>query len=431
MKNSPIDSDSVNSDLSVPSPQESSLSINENRLPVTIITGFLGSGKTTLLNYILETFEGFKVAVLVNEFGDINIDSQFIVQLDQDMIELTNGCICCSINDDLRDAVHRVLGRRDRVDYLVVETTGVADPLPVTLTFLGTELRDMTRLDSILTLVDAETFAPDVFDSQAAYSQIAYGDIIVLNKTDLVSDKRLEEVEEGIRSIKTGARILRAEKGRVPLPLIIDVKVGETGAYQEKAAEAIAAGVDDHPHHDHSEHGHSEHGHSEHGHSEHGHSEHGHSEHKHSDHQHPEHDHSGHDHSGHDHSGHNHHDHSEHDHSGHDHHDHSGHLENDGFMSVSFQYDRPFGLRQFQQFLDNHLPENIFRAKGVLWFQESPARHFFQLTGKRFQLEDSEWSGPQGNQLVFIGQNLDKGTIEQLLEDCLAPVSLPVGSLPR
>lgn len=338
------------------------LAINDSRLPVTIITGFLGSGKTTLLNHILETFEDFKVAILVNEFGDINIDSQFLVQLDQDMIELTNGCICCSINDDLRNAVYRVLERRDKIDYLVVETTGVADPLPITLTFLGTELRDMTRLDSILTLVDAESFAPNLFDSQAAYSQIVYGDIIVLNKTDLVTSDRLEALEKSILSIKTGARILQAKQGKVPLPLIIDVKMGEMGAYQEKAQAIETASV--HEHDDHAEH----------------------------------------------------HDHSDHHHD----HDHSDHLENDGFMSFSFQRDRPFTLQKFQRFLDHQLPENIFRAKGILWFQESPARHFFQLTGKRFQLEDNAWNTPPSNQLVFIGRHLDTDDLNQKLEDCLA-----------
>ncbi|MEL6470528.1 MAG: GTP-binding protein [Cyanobacteria bacterium J06623_4] len=366
------------------------LVVDDRRLPVTIITGFLGSGKTTLVNHILESFEDLKVAVLVNEFGDINIDSQFIVQVDQDMIELTNGCICCSINDDLRNAVYRILDRREQMDYLVVETTGVADPLPITLTFLGTELRELTRLDSILTLVDAESFAPDIFESQAAYSQIAYGDIIILNKTDLVTSDRIEFLEENLRNIKTGARILRAEQGKVPLPLIIDIKAGEVGAYQEKVREKNIETelADSHDHHSH-EHGHS---------------------HNH------DHDHSTHDHSTHDHS--------THDHSTHDHH--SDHLENDGFMSFSFESDRPFLLRHFQQFLDNHLPENIFRAKGVLWFKESPARHFFQLTGKRFQLEESRWPGDRRNQLVLIGKDLDPDTLQQLLEECVAPTSSKV-----
>ena len=125
-------------------------------LPVTIITGFLGSGKTTLLNHILSNQDGVKTAVLVNEFGEIGIDNDLIVDTGDDgsIVELSNGCICCTINDDLVDAVYRVMERDNRVDYLIVETTGVADPLPVALTFLGTELRDMTRLDSIVTTVD-------------------------------------------------------------------------------------------------------------------------------------------------------------------------------------------------------------------------------------------------------------------------------------
>jgi G3E family GTPase len=113
--------------------------IRQPGMPVTIITGFLGSGKTTLLNQILQNRQNLKVAVLVNKFGDINIDSQLLVSLDEDMVELSNGCICCTINDGLVDAIYRVLEREDRIDYLVIETTGVADPLPVALTFLGTE----------------------------------------------------------------------------------------------------------------------------------------------------------------------------------------------------------------------------------------------------------------------------------------------------
>lgn len=364
-------------------------------LPVTIITGFLGSGKTTLLNHILTNQDGLKTAVLVNEFGEIGIDNELIVATSEDMVELSNGCICCTINNDLMEAVYKVLERPDGVDYLIVETTGLADPLPVALTFLGTELRDMTRLDSIITVVDAENFSLDLFNSQAAQSQIAYGDVILLNKADLVAESRLSDLESRLRKVKDGARILRSVKGAVPLSLLLSVGLFDSDHYF--ADEAPAA---DHNHsHDHEgcdhDHGHCVH---EHDVAE-GHHEHGH---------HDDHDHGHHDH---------------HDHHDHDHEHHSHHLEMDGFTSLSFQSDKPFSIRKFQYFLDNQLPTDVFRAKGILWFDESPKRHIFHLCGKRFSLDDDEWKAEPKNQLVLIGQNLDLKTLKAQLEKCVSKLS--------
>lgn len=341
-------------------------------LPVTIITGFLGSGKTTLLNHILTNQQGLKTAVLVNEFGEIGIDNELIVSTGENMVELNNGCICCTINNDLVDAVYKVLEREEKLDYLVVETTGLADPLPVALTFLGTELRDLTRLDSIITVVDAANYSLDLFKSEAAYSQIAYGDVIILNKADLVDEATLNELERKIGEVKEDARILRTTRSEVPLPLILSVGLFESDKYFDT--------TDDHDHkHDHHDH---------------------------------DHDHStcGHDHHDHEHN---------HDHHDHEHHDHSDHLENDGFTSISFQSDKPFSIRKFQHFLDNQLPTNIFRAKGIMWFDESPKRHIFHLCGKRFTMDDDDWKGEPKNQLVLIGQNLDHETLLTQLNNCI------------
>ena len=156
------------------------------RLPVTIITGFLGSGKTTLLNHILTSQHGLKIAVIVNEIGEIGIDAELIVSAGEGIMELSNGCICCSMNNDLVDRIFQVLERREPVDYLIVETTGLADPLPIILTFLRSEFRNRVRIDSVITLADAENFSLDFFDGLAAYNQFRYADVVLLNKCDLV-----------------------------------------------------------------------------------------------------------------------------------------------------------------------------------------------------------------------------------------------------
>ncbi|KAI9134742.1 GTP-binding protein [Acaryochloris sp. CCMEE 5410] len=355
----------TNSSTSIQPSPSLDIKLPKKGMPVTIITGFLGSGKTTLLNHILNTSQDLKVAVLVNEFGDIDIDSQLLTTIDQDMVQLTNGCICCTINDDLVEAVYSVLEREEKIDHVVIETTGVADPLPIILTFVSSQLKDVTTLDSIITLVDSETFTPECFQSEAALNQITFGDIVVLNKTDLTTEQKVEELEEWIRERKWGARLLRSQQGQVPLPLILDTALFDPKAYEAEAK----AFAEQEAHHDH-------------------------------------------DHHGHDHDHHHHHD--------HDHHHHSDHLTVDGFSSMVFESDRPFILEKMQAFVTDQLPEEVFRAKGFMWFEKNTSRYIFQLSGKRYTMDADQWPNAPKNQLVFIGRNIDTAQLKQLLTDCLA-----------
>jgi G3E family GTPase len=192
------------------------------RTPVVVITGFLGSGKTTLINHVLTDASLGRVAALVNDFGAVNIDAALVSSVADEVVQLTNGCICCSINGDLYAAAERTLALDPPIDRIVVETTGVADPLPVGLTFLETDLRDRTSLDAVVTVVDCANFALDLFADGAALAQIVHGDVIVLNKTDLVPPAEVETLERRIAIIKPRARTLRARYGNVPLEVLVD-----------------------------------------------------------------------------------------------------------------------------------------------------------------------------------------------------------------
>ena len=195
-----------------------------NRIPVTVVTGFLGSGKTTLVNQILAEQHGRKVAVIVNEFGEISVDGQLVLsQAQEDLVEFNNGCLCCTVRGDLVDTLAKLKDRTD-LDAILIETTGLADPAPVASTFfIADQIKSETRLDSFVTLADAVNLERNLDQSEEAREQIAFADIILINKIDLVSERQVAEVEQMIRKLNPFAKIHYTEHSTIALDKVFGV----------------------------------------------------------------------------------------------------------------------------------------------------------------------------------------------------------------
>ena len=204
------------------------------KIPVTVLTGYLGSGKTTLLNHILTQEHDQKVAVIVNEFGEIGIDNQLVVDSDEEILEMNNGCICCTVRGDLIRIISKLLERREHFDHLIIETTGLADPAPVIQSFFVDEiLYKQTELDAVVTVVDAK-YIQDHWDSSEAQEQIAFADVILINKTDLVSQEQIKELTDKIRSLNAIAKIQPTQNCKIDIDSIFGI-----GAFDLKNALTI------------------------------------------------------------------------------------------------------------------------------------------------------------------------------------------------
>ncbi|MEI2416996.1 GTP-binding protein [Orrella sp. JC864] len=236
------------------------MSIAMQKVPVTVLTGHLGSGKTTLLNRILTGQRDKKYAVIVNEFGEIGIDNDLIVESDEEIYEMNNGCICCTVRGDLIGILHKLLRRPGRFDAIVVETTGVADPAPVVQTFMMDEqVRDKTELDAVVTLVDAKHFPLRLADSQEAEDQIVYADVVLINKVDLVSPEQVDQVQRQVAAINPYAICHRVQRAEVDLSRVLAIGAFDLQRWVALQAQPVPGGTcgmhghgqDHHDHHGH------------------------------------------------------------------------------------------------------------------------------------------------------------------------------------
>jgi G3E family GTPase len=343
----------------------------DTQIPVTVLTGYLGAGKTTLLNRILTENHGKKYAVIVNEFGEIGIDNDLIVESDEEVFEMNNGCICCTVRGDLIRVVEGLMKRPGGFDGILVETTGLADPAPVAQTFfMDDDVKAKAKLDAVVTVADAKHLLGSLKDSPEAQEQIGFADVILLNKTDLVSPDELKTVEARIRAINPHAIVHKTERCAIPLDRVLD-----RGAFDLDRILSLDPEFLDGHDHDH------------------------------------DHDHDHHDHDGHDHD--------------HDHHHHHHDLEGQGVNSVSMRLGTldPQKFFPWIQGVTQEQGPDILRLKGILSFKGDDERYVVQ--GVHMIIEGThqrKWRADEkrDSRLVFIGKKLDEAALRKGFEACLA-----------
>jgi len=350
------------------------------KTPVTVITGYLGAGKTTLLNRILSEPHGQKFAVIVNEFGEIGIDNDIIVNAEEEIFEMNNGCVCCTVRGDLIRILEGLMRRKGKFDAIIVETTGLADPAPVAQTFfMDDSIANKAKLDAVVTVADAKWLQSRLKDAPEAKNQIAFADVIVLNKTDLVTPDELREVEMRIRAINPYAKVHKTERCSLPLAEVLGRNAFDLDRILDIEPAFLEADGHDH-HHDHA-------------------------------HEHGDHDH-----------------HHDHDHD-HEHaHEHGGmrHYHDEDMQSVSLKTDKPLDPDKFFPWVQDLVAKDgpsILRTKGILSFKDDPDRFVFQ--GVHMILDGDHqraWKPEEKREsrIVFIGRELPQERIKQGFEACIA-----------